>query len=251
MPKVQSSQKTSQKSGDFQKDAAKSMYTAGEYLDANPTWHDQDAPWKARQIASLMADRSLDPSSICEVGCGTGQILVELGQKFPRSKLVGYDISPQAFEIWKRKKRTDVDYRLRDIFDGSAEHFEMMLVIDVIEHVEDIFGFLKKLKNMSALKIFHIPLDLSVQSVLRSSPVLNLHKNVGHIHYFTTELALNILRDCGYEIIDYRFTASRLELPDQAWTSRIMKAPRRLLFSMSPELTVRILGGYSLLVLAR
>ena len=228
-----------------------SMYTAGEYLDANPTWHDQDAPWKARQVAGLMADRSIDPGSICEVGCGTGQILVELGQKFPRSKLVGYDISPQAFEIWKRKGETAVEYRLRDIFDGSAEHFDMMLVIDVIEHVEDVFGFLKKLRSMSALKIFHIPLDLSVQSVLRSSPILNLRKDVGHIHYFTAELALNTLRDCGYEVIDHRFTASRLELPNQAWTSRVMRTPRRLLFSLHPELTVRILGGYSLLVLAR
>lgn len=227
------------------------MYVAGDYLDTNPTWHDEDAPWKARQIASLMEDRSLDPGSICEVGCGTGQILVELGQTFPRSKLVGYDISPQAFEIWKKKGRTSVDYRLRDIFDGSAERFEMMLIIDVIEHVENVFGFLKKLKSLSDLKISHIPLDLSVQSVLRSEPILNLRKNVGHIHYFTTELALNTLRDCNYEILDYRYTASRLELPYQTRTSRMMRIPRRLLFNMHPGLTVRILGGYSLLVLAR
>ena len=228
-----------------------SMYTGGEYLENNPTWHQEDAPWKAHQVAKLIVDKSLNPKSVCEVGCGTGQILVQLARDFPATKFVGYDISPHAYDIWNKNKSPSVDYRLQDIFDGSAEHFDMMLIIDVIEHVEDLFGFLRKLRDLSTTKIFHIPLDLSVQSVLRSGPITNLRRSVGHIHYFTKELALSTLQDCGYEIIDFRYTASRLELPDQALSSRLMAVPRRILFRINPALTVRILGGYSLLVLAR
>jgi SAM-dependent methyltransferase len=227
------------------------MYTAGEYLKRNPTWHEEDASWKARQITRMIKENAVAPSSMCEVGCGTGQILVELARDFPSTKLVGYEISPQAFELWQEKGNSTIEYRLRDIFDGCAEHFDMLLIIDVIEHIEDVYGFLKKLQDLSDLKIFHIPLDLSVQSVWRSSPLTNLRRDVGHIHYFTAETALSTLRDCGYEIINYRYTASRLELPNQALSSQIMAAPRRIFFRMHAGLTVRILGGYSLLVLAR
>lgn len=228
-----------------------SMYTAGDYLKHNPTWHEEDAPWKASQVAQMMSDNAIEPKSMCEVGCGTGRILLELSKKFASTRLVGYEISPQAFELWQTKRSAMVDYRLRDIFDGSAEHFDMMLIIDVIEHVEDVYGFVKKLKELSDLKIFHIPLDLSVQSVWRSTPIMNMRRDVGHIHYFTPETALSTLRDCGYEVLDYRYTASRLELPNQTLSSRIMAWPRRLFFRLHAGLTVRILGGYSLLVLAR
>jgi len=42
-----------------------------------------------------------------------------------------------------------------------------------------------------------------------------------------------------------------LELPNQALTSRIMQLPRRVMFAINPDLAVRVLGGYSLLVLAK
>ncbi|WP_322596944.1 hypothetical protein [Bradyrhizobium sp. SEMIA] len=74
---------------------------------------------------------------------------------------------------------------------------------------------------------------------------------MGHIHYFFKQSALATLEDCGYTIVDHCYTASRLELPNQALTSRLMRLPRRLLFAAEPDLAVRLLGGYSLLVVAR
>jgi hypothetical protein len=80
---------------------------------------------------------------------------------------------------------------------------------------------------------------------------LELRRNVGHIHYFFKQTALATLEDCGYTIVDHCYTASRLELPNQALTSRIMRLPRRMMFAVDADLAVRLLGGYSLLVLAK
>lgn len=99
--------------------------------------------------------------------------------------------------------------------------------------------------------MFHIPLDLSVQSVLRSSPIMQRRESVGHIHYFTKETALALLKDTGYEVIDYCYTNSSLELPNLSWKAKLMKLPRKLFFFIHQDLTVRILGGFSLLVLAK
>ena len=135
--------------------------------------------------------------------------------------------------------------------DENPEYFDIAMAIDVFEHVEDHFGFLRKLKEKAEYKIFHIPLDLSVQSVLRSAPIINFRKSLGHIHYFTKETALETLKDTGYEIVDYFYTASSFEVSNRGWKGDLLRIPRKLVFAVNKDLTVRILGGYSLLVLAK
>ena len=160
-------------------------------------------------------------------------------------------ISPHAFNRAALKETPHTKFYLKDLLSESDLHFDLVLVIDVIEHVEDYISIIKKLKTFGTYKIFHIPLDLSAQSVLRSWPISELRRNVGHIHYFFKQTALATLEDCGYTIIDHCYTASRLELPNQALTSRIMRLPRRMMFAVNADFAVRLLGGYSLLVLAK
>jgi len=226
------------------------MYESGSYAQKNPTWHEEDAPWKADHIEKMIKRHKIPCGRICEVGCGIGEILLELERAFPAASLCGYETSPQAFSRATQKETQRTKFYLNDLLSESDLHFDLILAIDVIEHVEDYLSFLKKLKAFGTYKIFHIPLDLSVQSILRSWPILELRRNVGHIHYFFKQTALATLEDCGYTIVDYRYTASRLELPNQAMTSRMMRLPRRLTFAVSADFAVRLLGGYSLLVLA-
>ena len=124
------------------------------------------------------------------------------------------------------------------------------LVYQLLEHVEDYLGFLKALRGRAAHKIFHIPLDLSVQSVLRSRPLLEGRQQFGHLHYFTQQTALATLGDCGYQIIDWRYAAAALDCPRRLRT-RLTNLPRRVLAAFSRDLAARLLGGYSLLVLSR
>lgn len=79
---------------------------------------------------------------------------------------------------------------------------------------------------------------------------MGLRESVGHLHYFFKDSVLATLKDCGYVVLDYKYTASRLELPNQAFSSQLMRLPRRLLYSVNPDFAVRMLGGYSLMVLA-
>jgi hypothetical protein len=74
---------------------------------------------------------------------------------------------------------------------------------------------------------------------------------VGHIHYFTKEIALAALKDTGYEVVDHFYTNTNLELPNRGWKADLMKRPRKAAYRLNPDLAVRVLGGFSLLVLAR
>lgn len=124
------------------------------------------------------------------------------------------------------------------------------MAIDVFEHVEDYFGFLRSLREKGTYKVFHIPLDLSVQMVLRSSPILRTRSLVGHLHYFTKETALATLKDTGFIIVDYFYTNAS-ELPNRGWKADLLKIPRKLGFLIDQDLTARIFGGFSLMVLAK
>jgi cyclopropane fatty-acyl-phospholipid synthase-like methyltransferase len=229
----------------------KDMYETDQYEKNNPSWHEEDAPWKSNHVARMIKRNGLELGNICEIGCGTGEILLGLERQFPDVALSGYEIAPQAFNRAAEKATERTTFYLDDMLQRPELHFDLILAADVIEHVEDYLGFLTRLKPMAEYKIFHIPLDLSAQSVARSRPIMDLRRGVGHIHYFYKQSALAALEDCGYEVLDWFYTASRLELPNQALSSRLMKVPRRAVFKVNPDLAVRVLGGFSLMVLTK
>lgn len=227
------------------------MYQDGEYFKKNPTWNVEDSPWKAEQIIKMINFHGLEPKSICEIGCGAGEILNQLYYRLPNNiSFYGYEISPQAFEICKERKKERMTFFLRD-FQKDEEYFDLILIIDVIEHIDNYIGFLKKIRNRGKYKIFHIPLDLSVQTLLRNNPILKSIRDVGHIHYFTKDIAIFTLKETGYEIIDYFYTPAQIELPDRGFKAALLKWPRRIFFSINKDLAVRILGGFEFLVLTK
>lgn len=228
------------------------IYRNGSYLENNPLWHEEDSSWKAKQIHKIIERNSLSPTRVCEVGCGAGEILNQLSMRYgENTEFTGYEISPQAFEICSKKLKQHLIFKMSDIFQENDIKFDIIIAIDVFEHIEDYFGFLRKLKKKAEYKIFHIPLDLSVQSVLRSSPIIKGRKTAGHIHYFTKETALETLKDTEYELIDYFYTGGSLASPNRRWKSKLMRIPRRLAFVINKDFAVRLLGGYSLMVLAK
>ena len=225
------------------------IYTNGTYLRNNPDWHADDAAWKASHIARMLERHKLRPASVCEVGCGSGEVVRALSEHLPGARFVGCDVSPHAIEISRRKAAGNLDFRLEDVLQSSA-HYDLVMAIDVFEHVEDCFGFVRRLKERGRHKLFHIPLDLSALSVARKSKLTAMRESVGHIHYFTKDTALALLQDTGYRVIDHFYTSGSTELGNYGWKTRLLKAPRQALFALDPDAAARWLGGYSLMVLA-
>jgi len=106
------------------------------------------------------------------------------------------------------------------------------------------------LRGKSTHQIFHIPLDLSVQWLWRCGPIMRQREQTGHLHYFMKETALATLRDAGYEVVDWCYTPGAIANP-RSLKARLASWPRRLLSVVNQDLVVRVLGGYSLLVLTR
>jgi SAM-dependent methyltransferase len=231
---------------------AEQLYTAGTYLQKNPLWHTEESFWKAEKVMRMLDRHKIVPKTICEVGCGAGEVLKQLQQRLDSNcDLLGCDISPQAIELCRNRANEKLRFLLGNITDVPERFFDLILVLDVIEHLEDYFSFLRNIKDRALYKVFQIPLDLSVQTILRATPILRDRQRYGHIHYFNKEIALQLLIDLGYEIIDYFYTAVALDLPSTNFKNLVMRVPRKLAYSINMDMAVRLLGGYRLLILTR
>jgi hypothetical protein len=73
---------------------------------------------------------------------------------------------------------------------------------------------------------------------------------VGHIHYYTKDLALALLDECDYQIVDWFYTGAAFTSPQRTWKTRIASLPRRLVYAINKDAGVRLLGGETLMVLA-
>ncbi len=125
-----------------------SIYFDGTYLSENPDWDRKDAPWKAVQVATILSENSILPSTLCEVGCGSGDVLVHLKKSMPSTKMKGYDISPQVVKFWKNHNvGVGVEFQLGNFHEVNMMKYDVLLMLDVFEHIRDPFSFLENSKQ--------------------------------------------------------------------------------------------------------
>lgn len=229
------------------------LYTGKEYFQKNPGWGEAEAAWKADKIHQLLLKNNVYAQTIVEVGCGTGGILRELSQLNPAfKKLTGFDISPQAIALAREKETDKIHFIHADLLSENPEKSDVVLVIDVLEHVDDYYGFLNKIRSKGEYFIFHIPLDLSCRNILKPHTLSVQRDNVGHIHYFTKDIIAWALKDTGFETIDWLYTKPLPDtMPVKGLRRRIKKLLRNISFSINKNLSVKLWGDYSILLLAK
>ncbi len=225
-------------------------YRSGAYLDLNPSYHEADSPWKVAQVHKLLKANSFTPHDIHDVGCGSGLVSEEMGRLYPEAQTYGWDISPQAIAraTARRVAGDNVEFHVGD-FSAADVRADLVLCLDVFEHVDDYLGFLARVCERSHRVVFHIPLELSAFMALCPAKFLHIREQVGHLHHFCIETARATLTDAGFRMLDEVVTPSSIALTTTR-NQRIARVPRSLLFRASPQLAAKTLGGCSLLVFA-
>ena len=228
------------------------IYTTGIYKEKHPNWHVEESPWKAVQIMRMLKQNNLTPESICEIGCGAGEILVQLQRQMDeKCTFWGYDIAPQAIAMANTRANERLRFKEADILKEPPVRHDLILMMDVLEHIEDRFGFLRGIQGLAEYKMFHVSLTISLQTVLRKNGLLKVRETYGMVNYFTKELLLQTLRDAGYEIVDYFYTTSCTDIPSKELARNLIRYPRKMLFALHQDFAARILGGYRMLVLTK
>ncbi len=230
--------------------SSENIYTNGTYQYKNPGWFREDSAWKAKAINELITKNRLRPANITEVGCGVGEILLQLAELVKEAdSFTGYDIAPFAIEAARKKETDRVHFYLGDFGEAMKTPTDLLLVIDVIEHIPDYYSFLQKLRSKSTHFIFHVPLDLSCRTLLKPQVIWQQRKDAGHLHYFSKEHVLWMLNDNGFTIVDVEYTFSETDRnTPRSFKDYIKKQARRFSFFISKELSIKLWGGYSIMI---
>jgi predicted TPR repeat methyltransferase len=228
-------------------------YLGDQYLLNTGDWHVKDSEWKAKMIVELYRKNNMHPKTIVEIGCGAGAILETLLQEDQGiQQLDGFDISPQAISLAKIRSNSKLSFHEGDFLKKAFPISDLVLMIDVMEHVDDFYSFMRAIRETGRRFIFHIPMDLSCRSILKPHVLLQHRNNVGHIHYFSEEMIFWILKDTGYEIIDWHYTKPVIDVQAaNGFKQSLKKGLRNGSFRLNPSLSAKLWGGYSLLILAK
>jgi SAM-dependent methyltransferase len=93
-----------------------------------------------RIIASYRAD-----ASVIDLGCGNGNFLKFLRQRYPRLILSGVDVAA-PFAV-----TPGIQFIQGDIFDAKISgRFDVVTALDVIEHMPDVNGFVERADQLCA-----------------------------------------------------------------------------------------------------
>lgn len=227
----------------------RTIYADGSYLESNKNWHQEDSPYKAKLVSKAISRNKIQFTTCADVGCGAGLVTELLAKEFPTSTFEGLDLSNDAEEFWKtRLPLNNLSFKNENILD-SKDRFDLVVCLDVFEHVEDYFGFLRKLSTKGKYFVFNIPLDMNVMKMLTPG-IRFAREEVGHLHYFNHYTALQALADTGYKIRDsYLSPAFTSTMPRNVRQAAVL--PIRLLsLALGKRFASTMFGGMSLIATA-
>ncbi len=225
-------------------------YTSGAYWQ---THADADSTFKADLLLSTIkkSGLSITPQmSGVEVGCGTGSFLAAWYARTGMQALAGTDIAANAIEI-ARQLYADLplDFSVASAaqLPGRTDH---IYVMDVVEHVEDPYAFLRHLHGQSDLLFLHLPIEQSLSHLLAKKPTKSLEM-YQHLHFYSWETAQLLVTQCGYEIVGYQFTAAAplsINLPGSK-VAKLFRQLRLYSYKINETVSTTLFGGPVMLIL--
>jgi SAM-dependent methyltransferase len=154
-------------------------------------------PWwraRARLALALLAARELEPPArVLDAGCGSGVLLQALEQR--GYTVSGLDISRRALARIDRSDRTLIEADLSRCRPPDIEPFDVVFLLDVIEHLDDEKVALRTLNHL--LK----PCSLIVVSVPARPELFSEFDRVqGHRRRYTPQSLASVFDDTGLEV---------------------------------------------------
>ena len=234
-------------------------YINGDYLAHNPTWDIEHSSRKAKDIFSVVSDewlRSIFESGsgkVLEIGCGVGGVLYNFSQKLESKSIahraVGCDISPTAVERAKEKFGHAVEFYFART-PKVEEKASLILLIDVVEHVENPKEFFELVKGCSEHFVIRLPLDNSLWNrMLNKLP--ELKERLGHLRFFNYKTALKFVESNGLEVINYSFTDNFTDINNRPTiVSKLMYPVRVITSKISRKINSLLWGGNSIVIFA-
>ncbi len=234
------------------------------YLLHNPTLHEEDSPWKIKKIIpcvdKILRLNNKKTLSLLDVGGGAGHILKAVaGYLQTRGRSVTQHALDLSKEMLRHQKKTNpaVITTAGDIRKTSFanKQFDLVLMIDVLEHVPQPEEALKELKRIAHYVIFKVPLEdnfhLNAKNIITCGRSRQRTINaIGHINvYDIRTLKQQIRKHCGTLLYSQYTNAFEYYLhTQQGLRKKIAYQAARALHHFSPPAAARVFTDFALIL---
>jgi 2-polyprenyl-3-methyl-5-hydroxy-6-metoxy-1,4-benzoquinol methylase len=171
----------------------------------NSAWYDEASTnnfwmkWRFHIIKNLILRFNIKANKVLDVGCGQGTFAEQYNDYF-KKKITGCDINLNIKKGIKKNKINYINYDISKKNKKYKEFFDLVFILDVIEHVgndkkflNDCYFHLKKngfiIINVPAFQILFSKYDCAV----------------GHKRRYNKKTLLNIIDDKKFKVLDLRY----------------------------------------------
>jgi len=206
------------------------------YAHNDVAWRMLGAKYKAQNIVDVCQGLQLE--KVLEVGAGDGSILHYLNEWNFGKSLYALEIADSGVERIKERRLA----HLRDVqgFDGyhipyPDNHFDLVILAHVLEHVEHERLLIRELKRVSRYIVIEVPRDYRYGVDQRIKHFLDY----GHINMYTPTALRFLLKSEGLEILTDK---TSLTTPQVTYFNEFInrKAPRSLIKKMKIMLEYQV-----------
>lgn len=198
---------------------------------------------------------------ILDIGCGTGTLDFYIAQN--GGFVNGIDVSNKAIDIASKSAKSmnlssNVNFLKVDFPKFfPKEKFDMIICTEILEHIDDDFGAVKKIKKMLRKKGVVIATSPSSNSPLYKMGLLDkFDSSAGHLRRYTKDSYLDLFKKNGFKIVEVGIAEGILR--NWLYTTRlggfllkfIKRWPISTLFTLIDRLTIPIFGESDIFLVA-
>ena len=152
----------------------------------------------------FFVDNISESDTVLDIGCGNGALAYDVAMK--AKKVVGIDLSEKNISISKNKfSRENIEYiHGNALTDLPNEQFDVIILSNVLEHIDKRVEFLTSLKNLAPKFLIRVPmLNRSWIDIYKKELGLEYRLDKTHFIEYTFEGFKEELNRTGLKVLDY------------------------------------------------
>ena len=150
---------------------------------------------------AFFVDRVLKADRVLDIGCGNGALAFDVAKK--AKEVVAIDLDPRNIEKAKRLfLRENISYRVADATkDLGGEVFDVILLSNVLEHIEHRVEFLQKIQPLAPKILLRVPMiDRDWVTLYKKELGVEWRLDPTHFTEYTEETLKNELVGGGWNM---------------------------------------------------
>lgn len=174
-------------------------------VERQAAWLEHGAAAKADSV-EILASRM--PTSVLEVGCGTGGVITELRRRNFGEDFYGVDFSEEAIrhlaetDPTVHTTRADITVNPDPFGDGP---YDLIVATHVVEHLEEPERFLVAMRSLPHKEaVIEVPLEDLFAHRLKARFRDRSRNSAGHVQFFTAESFEALVERSGHRVIAVR-----------------------------------------------